>query len=76
MHLRRDFQAEGFELDEAGGFVLVADPVMRNRVGCFHGISKLRLPAAGKRNRNAQNKIQSANSANGREYGAGTGNIF
>ena len=38
MHLRRDFQAQGVEPDEAGGVVLVVGPALRERVGFHHCI--------------------------------------
>ena len=37
MHLRRDFQAQCVEPDEAGGVVLVVSPAQRDRVGFHRG---------------------------------------
>jgi len=37
LHLRRDFQAQGVQPDEAGGVVLVMIPHGRDRVGFHRG---------------------------------------
>lgn len=41
LHLRRDFQTQRVEPDEAGGIVLVVAPAMRDRVGFHCGVHGL-----------------------------------